>query len=68
MKLTIKGMGTNIPKTNSMVIRLAYLMLERGKCSGGRIHSEVVACRQYLVIAGCVFGDILVQEVDRALH
>ena len=43
-------------------------MLERGKCSGGRIHSEVVACRQYLVIAGCVFADILVQEVDRALH
>jgi hypothetical protein len=49
-------------------LRLANLMLERGKCSGGRIHSEVVACRQYLVVAGCIFGDILVQEVDRALH
>ena len=51
-----------------MKLRLANLMLERGKCSGGRIYSEVVACRQYLVVAGCVFAGILVQEVDRALH
>ena len=49
-------------------LRLTDLMLESGKCGGGRIHSEIVTRCEYLVVAGCLLIDFLVQEVDGALH
>jgi hypothetical protein len=57
-----------IYRFQAVKLRLTDLMLESGKCSRRRIHSEIVTRCEYLVVAGCLLIDFLVQEVHGALH
>jgi hypothetical protein len=57
-----------IYRFQTVKLRLTDLMLESGQCGGGRIYCEIVTRREYLVVAGCLLIDFLVQEVDGALH